>query len=87
MPAYEYREGGKIVVRVLPVKDRDTFPGRITIPSRLSVCPRGAPSQADEVLRGYYRSEEKLGTARVRDAEKALGMTHHQVKSLWAHDN
>lgn len=86
MPAYEYSENGRTVVRVLPVADRDKFPGRVAIPSRISVCPRGAPTQGEDVLRGFYRCEERNGTDAVRRTEKALGLTSSQVKDLWKND-
>jgi hypothetical protein len=86
MPAYEYQQGGKTIVRVLPVERRDDFPGRVVIPSTLHVCPRGEPTQGDQVLRGFYRCEEKNGTAAVRNTEKALGLTAGKVKDLWKHD-
>jgi len=83
MPIYEYREGGKMVLRQLPVARRDDFPNRVTVPSRVEVCPRGQPTQGDQVLRGFYRCEEKSGTASVRRIEKELGMTASQVKKVW----
>lgn len=83
MPAYEYIEDGRTVVRVLPVADRDKFPGRITVPSRIAVCPRGEPAQGEQVLRGWYECEEKDGTAAVRKTEKALGLTAGQIKKVW----
>jgi hypothetical protein len=83
MPAYEYIERGRTVIRVLPVADRDKFPGRVVIPRRVMVCPRGEPSQADQVIKGFYACEQKYGTARVRLTEKALGMNASNVKAVW----
>jgi hypothetical protein len=84
VPAYEYIEGGKTVVRVVPVADRDKYPGRVQVPRRVMVCPRGEPSQGDEVIRGFYQCEQRYGTAKVRLTEKALGMNASQVKKTWA---
>jgi hypothetical protein len=84
MPLYEYMEGGRRVVRRLPVAQRDSFHGRVTVPSRVLVCPRGEPTQGDEVLRGFSRAEETLGTEKVRLTAKALGLTRDQVKAVWA---
>lgn len=83
MPVYEYREGRKTVLRRLPVEERDKYPGRITVPSRLTVCPKGAMTQGEQVLRGFYQCEQRYGTARVRQTEKALGLNHHGVKKAW----
>ncbi len=85
MPSYEYIEGDRRIIRILPVADRDKFPGRVTVPSRINVCPRGPSTQGDEVLRGFYRAEQTYGNSRVRLAEKALGLDHHKVKSVWKH--
>ena len=84
MPSYEYIEGGRSVVRVLPVAERDRFPGRVTVPSRVMVCPRGEPSQGSQVLRGFERAESTSGTEKVRLCAKAIGLTRDQVKKVWA---
>lgn len=85
MPVYEYLENGKVVLRRVPVADRDMYPGRVTIPSRLTVCPRGESTQGESVLRGFYQCEQKMGTAKVRANERAMGLDHHKIKSLWKH--
>lgn len=85
MPNYEYidPESGRRVIRRLPVAARDSFPGRVTVPSRLSVCPKGEPAQADEVLRGFSKCEDRYGTEKVRLCAKAVGLTREQVKQVW----
>jgi hypothetical protein len=83
MPLYEYREGDRIVERVLPVAARDSFPGRITIPRRVSVCHRGEPSQGESVLAGWKDCEEKDGTEAVRQTAASLGLSREQVKQAW----
>lgn len=85
MPVYEYRHRGKVILRRVPVAERDRYPGRVTIPSRLTVCPRGEPTQGEQVLRGFYEEELKTGSKAVRQTERALGLNHHKVKSLWKH--
>lgn len=82
MPVYEYREGGRVVVRALPVAERDTFPNRITVPSRVHVVA-GAPDPGADTLRGFHRCEERYGTESVRQCAKALGLTRDQVKKVW----
>lgn len=84
MPVYEYRENGKQVLRRLPVAERDNYPGRVTVPSRLNVCPRGEPTQGDEVLRGFRRAEESFGTDAVKRTAAAIGLSRDQVKKVWA---
>lgn len=84
MPAYEYIERGRSVIRVVPVDKRDNWPNRVKVPSRILVCPRGEPTQSEQVLRGWYRCEESSGTEKVRQAAKSLGLTRDQVKKVWA---
>lgn len=84
MPSYEYIEGGRTVIRVLPVAERDRFPGRVTVPSRIAVCPRGEQSHGEAVLRGFSRCEETFGTEKVRQCARALGLTRDQVKKVWS---
>lgn len=79
MPLYEFMENGRVVARVLPVDARDSFPHRITVPSRISVCPRGAPTQEDELMQGWKEIEEQDGRG-ARDLERSLGLTASQVK-------
>ena len=88
MPNYEYidPESGRRVIRRLPVAERDNFPGRVTVPARVMVCPRGEPKQGDEVLRGFSRSEDRFGTEKVRQCASALGLTRDQVKQVWRED-
>ena len=84
MPCYEYLESGRVVERVLPVERRDEFPGRVTVPRRVSVCPRGKPSQGAEVLRGFYREESKPGAAAgLHRATASLGLSPSQVRDVW----
>lgn len=83
MPVYEYIEHGKPVLRRVPVAERDSFPGRVPLPSRLSVCPKGQPTQGSEVLTGFAKCEELYGTEKVRQTAKALGLTRDQVKKVW----
>ena len=83
MPVYEYIEGGRPVLRRVSVADRDKFPGRVKVPSRIAVCPQGQPTQGSEVLRGFSRCEDRYGTEEVRQAGKALGVTRDQVKQVW----
>ena len=86
MPCYQYNENGVIVERVLPVAERDAFPGRVTVPRRVMVLAGGrseAEWQAGEVLRGFRREEQK--NPRLNDVVRnALGMTPAQVKDTWA---
>lgn len=86
MPLYEYIEHGKRVTRIVPVSQRDKFPGRVTVPSRINVCPNGDPKQGDQVLRGFRRAEETYGTEKVRLCAKAIGLTRDQVKKVWRED-
>lgn len=84
MPVYEYVENGRIVERAVPVDQRDAFPGRLTVPRRVSVCPRGKPSQGSEVLRGLYREESKPGAASgLHRCMGSLGLNPSQVKDVW----
>lgn len=84
MPCYEYLENGRVVDRVLPVARRDDFPGRITVPRRLHVCPRGAPTAENELMTGWKDCEESMGTEGVRKMAKGLGLTREQVKQVLA---
>ena len=86
MPNYEFIEDGRRVIRRLPVALRDSFPGRVTVPSRVLVCPRGAPTQGEDVLRGFSECEQKYGTEKVRQTAEALGLSRDQVKKVWATD-
>ncbi len=84
MPLYEYIEGGRQVIRRLPVAERDSFPGRVVVPSRINVCPKGEPTQAETTLAGWKDCEERDGTEAVRQTAASLGMTREQVKRAWA---
>lgn len=86
MPNYEFidPESGRRVIRRLSVAERDSFPGRVTVPSRVSVCPQGQPSQGSEVLRGFAKCEERYGTEKVRQCASAIGLSRDQVKKVWA---
>lgn len=48
------------------------------VPSRISVCPTGGPSQADSVLKGFYQMEQKHGTSQVM---RMTGMKDLGLKS------
>ncbi len=80
MPIYEYLENGRQVLRKLPVADRDKFPGRVTVPSRINVCPRGEPAQGSQLLDGWKAVEEQNGTGYARQMAKGLGLSREQVK-------
>lgn len=87
MPLYEYLEpGGRVVTRRLAVADRDLYPGRIVVPRTVRVLKPGrseAEWQAEEVLRGFYREEQK--NPRLNDVVRsALGMGPDRVKDVWA---
>lgn len=86
MPVYEYQEGNRTVLRRVPVADRDKFPGRVTVPSRINVCPQGEPTAGSQVLRGFAKCEESFGTEKVRQCANAVGLTRDQVKTLWKND-
>jgi hypothetical protein len=89
MPTYQYKEPatGEIVERFLPVEDRDRYPGRLTVPRRVNVCPRGKPSQGAEVLRGFAREESKPGgSAALHRTVAAAGLTPSRIKEVWADD-
>jgi hypothetical protein len=75
MPLYEYADGS---IRQLSVANRDQYPGRV-MPSRINVCPRGAPTQEDELMQGWKEIEEQDGRG-ARDLERSLGLTSSQVK-------
>lgn len=87
MPTYQYLENGRIVERTLPVAQRDEFPGRITVPTRVRVLTNGGKTeaewQAEEVLRGFYRLEQKDPNANDKMRE-GLGMTPAQIRDVWA---
>lgn len=89
MPLYEYIDPvtGFRTERVLPVARRDEFPGRVTIPRRLVVLTKGGKSEADwqaeEVLRGFHKLEQKDPQANEKMRE-SLGMTPNQIKDVWA---
>lgn len=87
MPYYEYNEGGKIVVRCVPVEQRDAFPGRIFNPGRLRVLVKSGLSEGasanQEVLRGFYSEEQR--DPHLHDKMAAgLGLTPGQIKDAWA---
>lgn len=82
MPLYEYLEAsGRIVERVLPVQERNRFPGRLTVPRRVNVCPRGAPTVAESALRGFYGVEQTGGLDEIR--RECEGLEPDQIKSIW----
>lgn len=87
MPLYEYNEGGRLVTRHASVAERDRWPGRVTVPRRVSVLAGSGRSegqwQAEEVLRGFRREEQK--DPRLNDTmRRGLGMTPDQIKDVWA---
>lgn len=86
MPVYEYIEGGRRIVRRLPVEERDAFPGRVVV-QPVRVLTQGqvteAEWQAREVLNGFRREEQK--NPRLNDTVRAaLGMSPDKVKDTWA---
>lgn len=85
MPNYEFiePETGRRVIRRLRVEERDSFPGRVTVPERILV-PRPEPTQGDEVLRGCYRAESKPGeAAALHRSFASLGLSADGVKKVW----
>lgn len=80
MPVYEYREGDRIVERVLPIDRRDAFPNRLTVPRRINVCPRGEPEHGSQLLQGWKECEEDGGTDSTRQLARQMGLTREQVK-------
>lgn len=89
MPSYEFEilneETGEPVgklVAVLPVEQRDKLRiRRVTVPRSVSISGVApAPSQGAEVLRGYRKQEEKLGS-RFRSEFSA-----DTIKKVWAND-
>ena len=84
MPLYEYIENGKQVIRRLPVARRDDFPGRVRVPSRVNVCPRGEPEHGSQLMQGWKECEESMGTEGVRSMARGLGLTREQVKQACA---
>lgn len=83
MPNYEFidPESGRRVIRRLRVEDRDSFPGRVTVPSRVSVCPRGEPEHGSQLMDGWKACEEQGGTESARQMARGLGLTREQVKA------
>lgn len=82
MPNYEFidPESGRRVIRRLPVAERDSFPGRVTVPSRINVCPKGEPETGSQLLDGWKACEQSMGTEGVRKMARGLGLSREQVK-------
>jgi len=80
MPTYEYVENGQRVVRVLPVSERDSFPGRVTVPSRVAVCPRGQQSQEQAAMNGLRTVEQQIGTSEFR---RRFPFSVKQTRKAW----
>jgi hypothetical protein len=80
MPTYEYIENGRRVLRVLPVSERDSFPGRVTVPSRVAVCPRGPATQAQEAMDGLRKVEQQIGTGEFR---RRFPFSVGQTRKAW----
>lgn len=81
MPLYEYRgPDGKTFVRRMPVAQRDAIPGRLTVPSRVAVCPKGEPEHGSQLLNGWKQCEESMGGEGVRKLARSLGLSREQVK-------
>lgn len=80
MPTYEYIEAGKRVLRVLPVEQRDSFPGRVTVPSRVAVCPRGEPSQEHAAMDGLRKVEQQIGTS---EFQRRFPFSVKQTRKAW----
>ena len=49
------------------------------VPSRISVCPTGGPSQGESVIRGFYAEEQKCGSH--SDLIKGMGLRDIGLKS------
>lgn len=82
MPIYEYLDqvSGRIVERFVPVAERDNWPGRLTAPRRVAVCPRGRPSQEAEAMAGLYKVEQQMGTGVFG---KGFPFTVEQTRKAW----
>ena len=85
MPAYEYRQqDGSTITRVLPVDERDSFPGRITVPRSVAfVGSAYDPTiSANKIRDGYKRIEERGGLIKTpkRVFERAWGS--HDTKTV-----
>jgi hypothetical protein len=83
MPVYQYLEGERLVERVLPVARRDDFPGRLAVPRRVLVCPRGRISQGEQVLRGFYEVEQRDPSMH-RQLKANLGLSAAQIREAWS---
>lgn len=92
MPNYEFeicdsQTGATVGVVTLhrPVDARDRVEiRRKTAPRSIMICGTAAPKldQASEVLAGYRRAEEKMGST--REFHRSLGeFTPSQIKKAW----
>lgn len=86
MPAYEYRQqDGSIITRVLPVDERDAYPGRITVPRSVAfVGSAYDPTiSANKIRLGYKKIEERGGFIKTpkKVFERAWGS--HDTKSVY----
>lgn len=63
MPAYEFRQpDGSIVTRVLPIDERDSFPGRVTVPRSVAfVGSAYDPTISANKIRAGYKAIESRG--------------------------
>ena len=87
MPRYLYRnwKGEELWVE-RPVSERDHAPApgfkRVnSFESAPAVCPKGPPSQGVEVLRGFKKVEQDLGTT---EAVRRTGYPPKLVKHVWS---
>lgn len=59
----------------------------VEVPSRISVCPKGGPSQGEGALRGFYQLEQRHGTAQTMrmTGMRDLGLrSPSDVKKVWS---
>lgn len=84
MPFYEYRTpDGSMVEEYRKVHERDCVPEgwqRVPFPTHALVCPQGEPTQEQQVLHGFKRWEEQVGTSGV---ERGVGMKSDFIKNVW----
>lgn len=85
MPAYEYRQpDGSMVTRVLPVEQRDQYPGRVTVPRSIAfVGSAYDPTISANRIREGYKAMEAQGKfikTHKRVYERAWGS--HDTKTV-----
>ena len=82
MPLYEYIDPKTRVRRLrrLPVRLRDSRPGRVPVPAGVFTCPRGEPAQRETVLEGFRKVESQIGAT---ELARQSGFSAAQVKRIW----